>query len=60
MLACSIATLDHMLEGRLMINIISLDFPGEKAESKFRYQRSREIIEILRRAWSQGRINYNG
>ena len=43
----TIATLDHMLEGRLTINIISSDFPGEKADSAFRYQRSREVVEIL-------------
>ncbi|MDD9921342.1 MAG: LLM class flavin-dependent oxidoreductase [Boseongicola sp.] len=60
MLARTIATLDHMLEGRLTINIISSDFPGEKAESAFRYQRSREVVEILRQAWSQDEINYQG
>ena len=43
MLARTIATLDHMMKGRLTINIISSDFPGEKAESDFRYQRSRSI-----------------
>ncbi len=60
MLARTIATLDHMLEGRLTINIISSDFPGEKAESAFRYQRSREVVEILRQAWTQDEINYQG
>jgi alkanesulfonate monooxygenase len=35
MLARTIATLDHMLEGRLTVNIISSDFPGEKADSGF-------------------------
>lgn len=60
MLARTIATLDHMLEGRLTINIISSDFPGEKAESNFRYQRSREVVEILRQAWTQDEINYAG
>ena len=60
MLARTIATLDHMLEGRLTINIISSDFPGEKAESAFRYQRSREVVEILRMAWAQDEINYEG
>jgi alkanesulfonate monooxygenase len=60
MLARTIATLDHMLEGRLTINIISSDFPGEKAESNFRYQRSREVVEILRQAWTQDEINYKG
>ena len=60
MLARTLATLDHMLEGRLTINIISSDFPGEKAESNFRYQRSREVVEILRQAWTQDEINYAG
>ncbi len=60
MLARTIATLDHMLEGRLTVNIISSDFPGEKADSGFRYQRSREVVEILKQAWTQDEINYQG
>ncbi|WP_284263407.1 LLM class flavin-dependent oxidoreductase [Roseicyclus amphidinii] len=60
MLARTLATLDHMLEGRLTVNIISSDFPGEKAESGFRYQRSREVVEILKQAWTQDQINYTG
>ncbi|MEO1103911.1 MAG: LLM class flavin-dependent oxidoreductase, partial [Pseudomonadota bacterium] len=43
MLARTVATLDHMLEGRLTLNVISSDFPGEKADSAYRYQRSREV-----------------
>ena len=60
MLARTIATLDHMLEGRLTINIISSDFPGQKEDSNYRYQRSREVVEILKQAWSQDEINYQG
>lgn len=60
MLARTIATLDHMLEGRLTVNIISSDFPGEKDDSKFRYQRSREVVEILKQAWTQDEITYKG
>jgi alkanesulfonate monooxygenase len=60
MLARTIATLDHMMKGRLTINIISSDFPGEVAESRLRYQRSREVVEILRQAWTQDEINYEG
>lgn len=60
MLARTIATLDHMLKGRLTVNIISSDFPGEQAESAFRYQRSREVVEILKQAWSQDEISYKG
>lgn len=60
MLARTLATLDHMLKGRLTINIISSDFPGERAESAYRYQRSREVVNILKRAWTQDVINYQG
>ena len=60
MLARTVATLDHMLEGRLTLNVISSDFPGEKAESAYRYQRSREVVEILKQAWTQDEINYKG
>lgn len=60
MLARTIATLDHMLEGRLTLNIISSDFPGQVEDSAFRYQRSREVVEILRQVWTQDEINYEG
>ena len=60
MLARTIATLDHMLEGRLTVNIISSDFPGEKADSGFRYQRSREVVEILKQAWTRDEIDFEG
>ena len=60
MMARTIATLDHMLRGRLTVNIISSDFPGETAESAYRYQRSREVVEILKMAWSEEVINYQG
>ncbi|WP_171174965.1 LLM class flavin-dependent oxidoreductase [Ruegeria sp. HKCCD8929] len=60
MLARTIATLDHMLQGRLTVNIISSDFPGEKAASRYRYQRSREVVEILKQAWTRGEIDHQG
>ena len=60
MLARTLATLDHMLKGRLTVNIISSDFPGEAAESSYRYQRSREVVNILKQAWTQDVINYQG
>ncbi len=60
MLARGIATLDHILEGRLTINIISSNLPGENLESIPRYQRSREVIEILKQAWTQDHIDFQG
>ena len=60
MLARSIATLDHILKGRLTINIISSDLPGTLMPSKERYDRSREVIQILKQAWNQNEINFQG
>ena len=60
MLARTIATLDHILKGRLTVNIISSDFPGQKESSPYRYQRSCETVEILKQAWTQEKINYQG
>jgi alkanesulfonate monooxygenase len=60
MLARTLATIDHMLEGRFTVNIISSDLPGQKLESAARYQRSREVIEILKQAWTQDEINFKG
>jgi alkanesulfonate monooxygenase len=60
MLARTIATLDHMLKGRLTLNVISSDFPGEKADSAYRYKRSHEVVQILRQAWTRDTIDHEG
>tara|TARA_Y200000002_G_scaffold32455_1_gene23927 strand:- start:55 stop:1185 length:1131 start_codon:yes stop_codon:yes gene_type:complete len=60
MLARTISTLDHMLKGRLTINIISSDLPGVKLSSSERYARSREVIKILKQSWTQDKIEFNG
>ena len=60
MLARTVATLDHMLKGRLTLNVISSDFPGEVADSAYRYKRSHEVVEILRKAWTRETIDHDG
>ncbi|MEL7119046.1 MAG: LLM class flavin-dependent oxidoreductase [Bacteroidota bacterium] len=60
MLGRTVATLDHLLKGRLTINIISSDLPGTKLSSAERYQRSREVIEILKQGWTQEHIDFKG
>ena len=60
MLARAIATLDHILKGRLTINIISSNLPGEDISSEARYQRSREVIEILKQSWTQDEVSIQG
>lgn len=60
MLARALSTLDHILEGRLTINIISSDLPGTTLDSTERYRRSAEVIQILKQAWTQEHINFAG
>lgn len=60
MLGRALATLDHMLRGRLTINIISSDLPGTQLSSEARYQRSREVIEVLKQGWTQDHIDFQG
>lgn len=60
MLARAIATVDHIAQGRLAINIISSDLPGLKESNEDRYARSSEIIQILQTMWSQDSIEWRG
>jgi alkanesulfonate monooxygenase len=60
MLARHLATLDHILKGRLTVNIINSDLPGLKEDHEMRYKRCGEVIEILKQAWTQDRINFQG
>jgi len=60
MLARTLASLDHMLKGRLTINIINSDLPGYQEDAELRYQRCAETIQILRQAWTADRIEHDG
>ncbi|MCI5083453.1 MAG: LLM class flavin-dependent oxidoreductase [Saprospiraceae bacterium] len=60
MLGRAIASLDHILKGRLTINIISSNLPGTDLSSADRYQRSREVIEFLKQGWTQEHISFKG
>lgn len=60
MLARALATLDHLLEGRLTVNVISSDLPGMPLSPEARYGKSREMIEILKQAWTRDRIEHHG
>ncbi len=59
-LARILANLDHVLKGRLTINIINSDLPGTIENHEFRYKRCGEIIQILKQAWTQDRIKFKG
>lgn len=60
MLARHLATIDHIAEGRLTVNIISSDLPGERIDSDQRYARSREVIQILQKCWTQDELDFSG
>lgn len=61
MLARAFATVDHIAQGRLSINIISSDMPGLKESNEVRYARAAEIIQILQGMWrSDGPFEWKG
>ncbi len=60
MLARHIATLDHILKGRLTINIINSNLPGVNESPELRYKRCSETIDILKQAWTQESIDFEG
>ncbi len=59
-LARQLATIDHLLAGRLTINIISSDLPGETLESGPRYQRTREHMAVLRSLLNGESVDFHG
>ena len=58
--ARQLATLDQMLCGRLSVNIISSDMPGETLDSAPRYQRTLEAMIILRDLLDGKPVDYHG
>lgn len=60
MLARHLSTLDHLLKGRLTVNIINSDLPGLKEDPILRYKRCNEVIQILRQSWTEARIEHRG
>ena len=59
-LARQIATIDRMLGGRLTINIISSDMPGEKLASAPRYARTVEAMSILKTMLNGEALDHDG
>jgi alkanesulfonate monooxygenase len=59
-LARQLATLDQMLGGRLTVNIISSDLPGQKLDSGPRYRRTLEIMSVLRDLLDGKPVDFRG
>ncbi len=59
-LARQMATLDQMMKGRLTINIISSEMPGEQLDSEPRYRRSTEVMYALRELLDGRPLDFHG
>lgn len=59
-LARQLATVDQMLGGRLTVNVISSDIPGETLESAPRYRRTLEWMQVLRALLDRERVEFRG
>jgi alkanesulfonate monooxygenase len=59
-LARQLASIDQFSHGRLTINIISSDIPGEALDSGPRYQRTREWMQVLRSLLNREAIDFHG
>lgn len=59
-LARQIATIDRILGGRLTVNIISSDMPGEKLGSAPRYARTVEAMSILKTILNCQPLDHDG
>ncbi len=59
-LARQIATIDRLLGGRLTVNIISSDMPGETLASEPRYARTVEAMHILKTLLNGEPLDHDG
>ncbi|MEM1053102.1 MAG: LLM class flavin-dependent oxidoreductase, partial [Pseudomonadota bacterium] len=59
-LARRIATLDQILGGRLTVNIISSDLPGQELESGPRYKRTVEVMKVLKTLLAGEHLTHQG
>lgn len=63
--ASAAATLDHMSEGRVLVNIVSgkdnlAAYGDSEGDQAHRYARTREFIRIVRRLWTEENVTYHG
>ncbi|MFC4291104.1 LLM class flavin-dependent oxidoreductase [Sphingorhabdus arenilitoris] len=59
-LARRIATLDQILGGRMTVNIISSDLPGQQMDSEPRYARTVEVMKILKTMLNGDPLDHQG
>jgi alkanesulfonate monooxygenase len=59
-LARQLATLNQVLSGRLVVNIISSEMPGESLDGPSRYRRTTETMRALRTLMNGERLDIDG
>ena len=59
-LARQLATLDQLLQGRMVVNIISSELPGESLDGGPRYRRTLEYMHALRTLLDGERLQVDG
>ncbi len=55
-----VASLQQIAGGRLAVNIISSDVPGEKLDSEPRYRRSTELMYVIRELLDGRSVDFHG
>lgn len=63
--ASAATTLDHISEGRVLVNIVSgkdnlAAYGDSEGDQAHRYARTREFIRIVRRLWTEENVTYRG
>src|SRR3954463_696460 len=63
--ASAAATLDHLSEGRVLINIVSgqdnlAAYGDSEGDQAHRYARTKEFLQIVRRLWTEENVTYRG
>lgn len=63
--ASAAATLDHLSQGRTLINIVSgtddlAAYGDGESDPAHRYARTKEFLQIVRRLWTQESVTYQG
>jgi alkanesulfonate monooxygenase len=63
--ASAAATLDHLTEGRVLVNVVSgkdnlAAYGDSEGDQAHRYGRTKEFMQIVRRLWTEENVTYHG
>lgn len=63
--AAAAATLDHLTEGRVLLNIVSgkdnlAAYGDAEVDQAHRYARTKEFLQIVRKLWTEDHVTYHG